>query len=70
LLASVPQQAAPLEQLSFTAALLLQVSEEDLETARYMLVSDHGTFLGARAQEADSVGRAIGEMVAAAAARA
>lgn len=70
LLASVPQQAAPLEQLSFAAALLLQVSEEDLETARYVLVSDHGTFLGARALEADGVGRAIGEMVAAAAARA
>jgi AcrR family transcriptional regulator len=67
LIASVPQQAAPLEQLTYAAAALLQLAEEDLETARYVLVSDHETFLGGRGTEAHSVRRVIGEMVSRAA---
>jgi len=70
LVAAVPRQAAPLEQLSYAAATLLQLAEEDLEAARYVLVSDHETFLGARASDAHSLRRVICRLVAAAAERA
>jgi hypothetical protein len=69
LLASVPQQAAPLEQLSYAAALLLSVAEEDFELARFVLCGDHASYLGARAAEADSLPGVLGGLVAAAAAR-
>lgn len=63
---AVPQQAPPLEQLSFAAALLLQVAEEDLETARFVLCGDHRGYLGARADEAVGLAREIAAVVAAA----
>jgi AcrR family transcriptional regulator len=69
LVAAVPRQAAPLEQLSYAAATLLQLAEEDLEAARYVLVSDHETFLGARAADAHSLARVICRLVVAAADR-
>src|SRR2546430_12960819 len=48
---------------------LLQLAEEDLEAARYVLVSDHDTFLGARAAGAHSLRRGICRLVVAAAGR-
>jgi AcrR family transcriptional regulator len=69
LIAAVPRQAAPLAQLSYAAATLLQLAEEDLESARYVLVSDHETFLGARAVDVHAVRRVVCEMVLAAAER-
>lgn len=69
LVATVPRQAAPLEQLTYAAASLLQMGEEDLETARYVLVSDHESFLGARAVAAHAVRRVILQTIEVAAAR-
>ena len=69
LVASVPRQAAPLAQLAYAAATLLQLAEEDLETARYVLVTDHETFLGARAAEASTLSRVVCQMIVAAASR-
>jgi AcrR family transcriptional regulator len=66
---SVPQQADPLEQLSYAATLMLQVAEEDLERARYVLVVDHEAYLGTRAAEATAIPSLIEFMVANAAAR-
>ena len=70
LVAAVPRQAAPLDQLRYAAATLLQLAEEDLELARYVLVSDHETFLGARASDAHALRPVICRLVAAAAERA
>jgi AcrR family transcriptional regulator len=69
LLASVPQQAPPLDQLRYAAATLLQLAEEDLETARYVLVSDHATFLGARAEAAFPLPATVCRLLIAAAER-
>jgi AcrR family transcriptional regulator len=46
LLAGVPQQAGPLEQLELAAHVLLQVAEDDLERARFVLCVDHRAYLG------------------------
>ena len=46
LLAGVPQQAAPLEQLELAAHVLLQVAEDDLERARFVMCVDHRAYLG------------------------
>jgi AcrR family transcriptional regulator len=62
--AAVPQQAPPLEQLSFAAALLLQVAEEDLETGRFVLCVDHRSYLGNRAEEAFGLAREVAAIVA------
>jgi len=66
---SVPQQADPLVQLSYAATLLLQVAEEDLARARYVLCVDHEAYLGPRAAEASALPSLIEFMVANAAAR-
>jgi len=67
LIAAVPRQAAPLERLTYAAATLVQLAEEDLETVRFVLVSDHESVLGARAADANALGRTVGQMVEAAA---
>jgi AcrR family transcriptional regulator len=67
---SVPQQADPLEQLSYAANLMLQVAEEDIERARYVLCVDHDAYLGPRAAEASAIPSLIEFMVANATARA
>jgi AcrR family transcriptional regulator len=46
LLAGVPQLAGPLEQLELAAHVLLQVAEDDLERARFVLCVDHRAYLG------------------------
>ena len=46
LLAGVPRQAGPLEQLELAAHVLLQVAEDDLERARFVLCVDHQAYLG------------------------
>ncbi len=46
LLAGVPRQAAQLEQLEIAAHVLLQVAEDDLERARFVLCVDHRVYLG------------------------
>src|SRR5689334_24314833 len=66
---SVPQQADPLEQLSYAATLMLQVADEDIERARYVLCVDHDAYLGPRAGEASAIPSLIEFMVANATAR-
>ena len=66
---AVPQQAEPFEQLAFAATLLLQVAEDDLERARYVLCVEHESYLGARATEASALPGLVEFMVANAAAR-
>lgn len=66
---SVPQQADPLDQLSYAGALVLQVAEEDLARARYVLCVDHEAYLGTRAAEASALPSLIEFMVANASAR-
>src|SRR5688572_19582420 len=46
LLAGVPQLAGSLEQLELAAHVLLQVAEDDLERARFVLCVDHRAYLG------------------------
>lgn len=49
---SVPQQADPLRQLGYAATFLLQVAEENIEAARYVLCVEHERYLGKRTAEA------------------
>jgi AcrR family transcriptional regulator len=49
LLAGVPQLAGSLEQLELAAHVLLQVAEDDLERARFVLCVDHRAYLGVEA---------------------
>jgi hypothetical protein len=44
----VPQQAGPLERLELAGIVLLQIAEEDLARARFVLCVDHGAYLGER----------------------
>ncbi|HEV8633379.1 MAG TPA: helix-turn-helix domain-containing protein [Chloroflexota bacterium] len=46
LLAGVPQQAPPLERLELAALVLLQIAEDDLERARFVMCVDHAAYLG------------------------
>jgi AcrR family transcriptional regulator len=46
LLAGVPQLAGSLEQLELAAHVLLQIAEDDLERARFVLCVDHRAYLG------------------------
>ncbi|HEY3079655.1 MAG TPA: helix-turn-helix domain-containing protein [Chloroflexota bacterium] len=48
LLAGVPQQAGPLERLELAGLVLLQIAEEDLERARFVLCVDHAAYLDER----------------------
>jgi AcrR family transcriptional regulator len=64
LLAGVPRQAGPLEQLELAAHVLLQVAEDDLERARFVLCVDHAAYLGVES----GVAAAIESLVSSAAA--
>jgi AcrR family transcriptional regulator len=55
LLAGVPQQAAPLEQLELAAHVLLQVAEDDLERARFVMCVDHRAYLGVESGVAGAI---------------
>jgi AcrR family transcriptional regulator len=67
LLAGVPQHATPLERLELAALVLLQIAEEDLERARFVLCVDHAAYLGG--QGSGRLVAPVALLVAAAAAR-